>query len=104
MNVCIKYNCKALCTTHQRYNQVTMNTAPYIRRRARLAQQVGKGVARCTHHRKRSPQVVENARSEAEGRLEVFEVGAHSNVGVEQIVGALSVGNPPLVEEDGLSE
>ena len=30
---------------HRRYNETIMNIAPYIRRRARLAQQIGKGVA-----------------------------------------------------------
>ena len=48
----------------------------------------------------RRPQVVEDAGAERERGLDVVEVGADPDVGLQQVVLALVVVDPALVEED----
>ena len=51
------------------------------------------------HHRRQAgPEVVEHARAEGEARLEMVVMGAHADVGLEQVRLALGVGHPARVE------
>ena len=55
-------------------------------------------------HRQPGPQAVEDASPEREPRLEVVPVRGDRAVRLEQPVAPLAVGDPAVVEEDGIAE
>jgi len=61
--------------------------------------QFGEVIPRGNHHWKASPQIVENSRPERKGCFDVCAVGAHANIGLEEVVLTIRVLNPGIVEE-----
>jgi hypothetical protein len=65
--------------------------------------QVAQRVAARRDHRQPGPEVIEDARAKREARLQVVEMGGHTEVGLSQPGTALGVRDPALVEVDALT-
>jgi hypothetical protein len=60
---------------------------------------IGKVVTFGDHHRQRGPQVVKNAGPKRKGCFNVGAMGTHTHISLEQVVLAIVVINPRVVEE-----
>ena len=93
------------CGPHRRRGGGAGRRRPRRRRRRRprsrhrCSTMVGERVARGRHHREAGPQVVEDAGAERERGLDVVEVRAHADVGVEQVVRRARRTSTHVVEE-----